>query len=90
MKEEQVAHIAFVQMVLSSPQVATGCVNAANQTIKQCVPPKADVCMGGGRGKANAEKKQEEQQLPQTNNTHADTHTNPRLAVTLASQQHWS
>lgn len=46
MKEEQAAHVAFVQMMLSFPQVATGCVNSANQTIKQYVPSKADVCIG--------------------------------------------
>jgi len=46
MKEEQAAHGAFVQMVLRSPRVATGCVNSANQTIKQYMPSKADVCVG--------------------------------------------
>lgn len=35
MKEEQAVHIVVRQMVLSSPQVPTGCVNLANQTTKQ-------------------------------------------------------
>lgn len=46
MKEKQAAHVAFVQTTLSSPQVATGSVNPANQAIKQHMPSKTDVCTG--------------------------------------------
>lgn len=90
MKEEQAAHVAFVQMVLSSPQVATGCVNSANQTIKQYVPSKADVCMGEEKKLMQKKSKRNSNFHKQTTHTRTHTHTSPRLAVTLASQQHWS
>lgn len=47
MKEEQAAHVAFEQTMLRSLQVATGCVNPANHAIKQHMPSKTDVCIGG-------------------------------------------